>query len=419
MNELTAAPTDLSAPASLPRWLVVAAVVILAGGAAFFAGVAGLAPARAWQSYLVNLLYFTGLAQAAATFLAILTLTRSRWGWPFERIATGMAAFLPVSFLLFLLLPAGRHHLFPWVLQPVPEKAMWLNFTFLVVRDGLGLILLMSLTLALVYHRLRPLAAQMRGSAGDWREGVYRLLTHRFGEFEHELARCQARIPPLAIALAAAYALVFSLLAGDLIMSLDPHWYSSLFGAYNFMISLYMGVAALAILAIRERERGRFQLPTDRLHDLGKLLFALALVGGDFFWSQFLVIWYGNIPEETTFIEVRIHQDPWATLSWVVLIGLFVLPFLALLARAPKRNPRALTAIAGLVLAVGWLERYMLVVPSLTAPEQAQVGPLELLITLAFAAAFLTVYRLVLYVFPPEVRLPHPHMATGPGRTAA
>lgn len=396
---------DFSALGRPSGFLVALAAVAVVGAIAFGAGALGLAPDRAWQAYLVNLLLFTGIAQAGAVFLAILSLTRSRWGAPLEGIAAAMTAFLPLAFGLFLLLPFGRVAIFPWVSTPIPEKALWLNFTFLMARDGVGLAILFALTAALVYQHLRPVAWRLRHTAGDWRERVYALLTHHFGAPEQELRRSNDRIPPLSIGLVTVYCFVFSLLAGDLIMSLDPHWYSTLFGAYNFMVALYVGLAAMVVLAIWERARHAMQrtLSIDLLHDAAKLIFAFALIAGDFFWSQYVVIWYGNLPEETSFIAHRIHQEPWRTLTWIVLLGLFVLPFVLLLARAPKRNPQALAAIAGLIVISGWIERYTLIVPSLTAAEDVVFGALEVLVALGFLAAFLLCYRLFLAVFPCQV----------------
>jgi len=386
----------------------VLAAFAVGGVIAFGAGAFGAAPLRAWQTYLVNLLFFMGIAQAGAVFLAILTLTQSRWGRPLERFAAAMTAFLPVAFLLFLLLPFGQVVIFPWVREPIPEKSLWLNFTFLMARDGVGLALLFSLSAGLVYQYVRPLAGTLRHTTGDWRERVYALLAYRFRGLETEIARCRGRTPALALGLVAVYWFVFSMIAGDLIMSLDPHWYSTLLGAYNFVIALYTGLAALAVLALWGRSRFALErsLTVDHLHDMGKMIFAFALIAGDFFWSQFLVIWYGNLPEETSFIARRIHHQPWTALSWTVLVGLFAMPFVLLLARAPKRNPRALAAICGLILITGWAERYLLIVPSLTAAEDAAFGLLEVFITLGFVAAFLICYRLFLTAFPPTVAAP-------------
>ncbi|MFQ5743563.1 MAG: hypothetical protein ACE5HV_08235 [Acidobacteriota bacterium] len=379
-------------------WLLLAVGVV-----AFAVGVFSTAPLRAWQAYLINFLFFTAIAQSGAVFLAILVLTRSRWGRPFQRLAEGMVAFLPISFLLFLLLPFGRTVLFPWVTHPIPEKALWLNFTFLVVRDGVGLLLLFALSLALVYQSLRPQAWLLRGRVGGWAEDIYTLLTHNFRGLEMERERSRGRIGALAVGLVAVFALVFSLLAGDLVMSLSPHWYSSLFGAYNFIVALYLGLAALAIIAVWARRAFGLQqsITADHLHDLGKLIFAFCMVGGDFFWSQFLVIWYGNIPEETSFLIQRIHDQPWLALSWSVLTLAFVVPFVLLLARAPKRTPWMLTSIASLIVASLWAERYLLIVPSLMEPAEATFGLLEVTITLGFLAAFGLVYLAFLKAFPP------------------
>ena len=144
-----------------------------------------------------------------------------------------------------------------------------------------------------------------------------------------ENLRKQTILSPI---LAILYALGFSLIGFDLVMSLSPHWYSTLFGMYFFTGAFYSVLAFLIFLSIfllRPFDLGNF-IGERQFHDLGKLLLGFCLVTGDFFFSQFLVIWYGNLPEETRFVITRVNCSPWNYLAWTVLVSCFAFPFVAL-----------------------------------------------------------------------------------------
>ena len=333
--------------------LVVALVV---GAITFAMGIAREAD-RAWGVFLVNFLFWTAISQGGAVFLSILYVTGAKWAQPLKRIAARTIAFLPLSFFLFLLLYLGRESIFPWIADPIPEKAAWLNVPFLFVRDGVGLLLLTGASVLLVFSR-------------------------------------QGRSPLFSSIFLLLYILVYSLIGFDLVMSLAPHWYSTLFGAYFFMSSLYVGLAALAVSSALTRKYRKLEgeIGTGQFHDLGKLLFAFCILTGDFLWSQFAVIWYGNIPEETEYVILRTMEMPWAPVAWGVLIGSFVVPFFVLLSRGVKEKPWSLLVVASVILIGMWFERYLLVVPSLSHQETLPLGWMEIFITLGFFGAFAMTY---------------------------
>jgi hypothetical protein len=198
------------------------------------------------------------------------------------------------------------------------------------------------------------------------------------------------------------YALVMSLTAFDLIMFLDPHWLSTLFGAYYFMGSFYSALAALCLLSFlgtKYMGMERYIRPK-QFHDLGKLLLGFCLVTGDFFYSQFLVIWYGNLTEETQYVILRVRQAPWETLAWIVLALCFVGPFVVLLSRKIKLNPAAMAFLGVVILGGMWLERYLLVVPSLWEEQSLPLGVPEILITAGYAGAMGLTVLFFLKKFP-------------------
>jgi hypothetical protein len=362
--------------------MILFAALALVGGAAFLLGIGGPQSLRVWQAYLVNYVFWTGLSFGAVLFVAVLNMTDARWGRSLKRLAEGLGAFLPASFFLFWVLYLGREEIFPWVSEPVPEKAGWLNVGFLFARDGAGLFLLILLSMALIFYSVkadreflnRPAGGADPAGGKAWR--AQRVLSPVFGIL---------------------YALILSLLAFDLIMSLDPHWYSTLFGAYYFMSSFYAALAALVLVSHLFRKTHGLQeyIHPHHLHDLGKLLFAFCLFTGYLFYVQFLVIWYGNLPEETKYIILRVRFSPWEPLGWTILGMILILPFLVLLRRKLKMNPAVMIPVSLVVLGGMWLERFILVAPSLWKEKSLPLGLLEILIT----AGFLGIMALSLAIF--------------------
>ncbi|NIQ37547.1 MAG: hypothetical protein GTN81_03015 [Proteobacteria bacterium] len=361
-------------------WMILFLLLVIAGGGAFLIGISGPQAQRAWQAYLVNYAFWSGLAFGAVVFVAILNLTKARWARPLKRFAEAPAAFLPVSFVLFWALYFGREDIFPWIHEPVQGKEAWLNVGFLFARDGASLFLLTAVALILVFVSIRgDMEALSRGTdstpdAGGGREKHSRI-DRRW--------RIQTVLSPV---LGLLYGLVLTLIAFDLIMSLDPHWFSTLFGAYYFVGSLYTGLAALIILTglFRNAPGLKSLIGSKHFHDLGKILFGFCLLTGDFFYSQFLVIWYGNLAEETRYVILRVQTSPWEPLAWTVLVVSFGIPFVVLLSRKIKMKPVPLMILCGIVLIGMWLERLLLVAPSLWRGEQLPIGILEILITAGF-----------------------------------
>lgn len=353
----------------------VAGIFLLAGIIAFLIGVFGGNPQKTWQIFLVNFLYFSGIAQGMVVFAAALQMTNAKWGRPVKRIAELGAYYLPLSLLLLVVLYFGKAHLFPWIDHPIPEKAHWLNANFLFTRDFIGLLILTLLSLWFVKISLRPDRAALSGKE----EGSENLASGLFN---------------LAPIIAILYAVIYSLIAFDLIMSLDPHWYSTLFGAYFFITSFYTGMAALVVIIVFSRRYynlGEYIKP-QQFHDIGKLLFGFCVVSGDFFFSQFLVIWYGNLPEETQYVILRLREAPWSALSYIVLFGAFTIPFILMISRKLKHNPATMAGIATLILVGVWLEKFLLVVPSIWHQHSLPLGISEILVSLGFLSSFVLIF---------------------------
>ncbi|MBW2148477.1 MAG: polysulfide reductase NrfD [Deltaproteobacteria bacterium] len=364
-------------------WVLV--VLVVAGVVIFVSAAFGSAARQAWQVYLVNFLFWSGMAQMGLVFCAILSLTKSRWGWPIKRLAEATAAFLPISFVLFLVLIMGRGELFHWIHEPVHGREAWLNAPFLFTRDGIALALFYGCGLAFLYYSWRidlGLVAERTGRrpAGELAAFIMR----GWRGIDEEMTRAEKTRRVLAPILALLYACVLSLIAFDLVMSLSPHWYSSLFGAYYFISTLDMGFAALIILSlIGSRFFGLDEYITPGcFHDLGKLLLAFTMLWAYFFYSQYLIIWYGNLPEEARYVILRTQMEPWKPLAFIVLAACFVIPFLVLLSRKIKNHGPSMIILCLVVLVGMWLERYILVVPSIT--NHASFGVVEVGVTAGF-----------------------------------
>jgi len=164
------------------------------------------------------------------------------------------------------------------------------------------------------------------------------------------------------------FALSMSLLAFDILMSVDPHWYSTMFGGFYFMSAVYLAVAFAAIgvcIAISQNELFQGAVKKSTLHDLGKLLLGFGIFWAYLFWSHYLPIWYGNLPEETAYMILRLREYPWRTVAWTVFGMCFVVPFILGLSRDVKQIP-VLLALTGLIVAVGlWIQYYLLFAPTI------------------------------------------------------
>jgi hypothetical protein len=383
-------------------WAILFVLLVLTGVVTFVTGIQGPQAQRTWQVYLVNFVFWTGLASGAVLFVAILNLTNARWARPIKRLAEAPGAFLPVALILFSVLYHGRGEIFPWIEHPVEGKEAWLRVEFLFARDGLGLFMLTAVAMALLYFSLRgDMRVISRGVQAD--RGNETPTDKEGGAQEKALVnrswRAQNILSPV---LAVLYALVLSLIAVDLIMSLDPHWYSTLFGAYYFVGSFYTALAALVIMTglYRNVPGLRGLLISKHFHDLGKLLLGFCVLTGDFFYSQFLVIWYGNLPEDAQYVILRVRHCPWEPLAWIVLVVCFAVPFVALLSRRIKMSPGPMMALAGVILIGMWLERLLLVAPSIWDGATLPIGLTEVIITGGFFGVMALTVMLFLTRFP-------------------
>jgi hypothetical protein len=384
------------------RVKVVLYILLLPGLVLFIHGALVVGDLRIWQIYLVNLLFWSGFSQAGVVVSALLNVTNGKWGKDLRHIMEGLTFFSPVAFLLFLVLFLGRDQIFTWIAEPVPEKGGWLDIMHLFVRETFNLIILNILNGVYCYHSFRPLAGGTIEKTGMRPNRFLRTITAGWRGIEKEKEASERALKKLSPVILLAYVIVYSMIAFDFVMSLDPYWYSTLFGVYFFIMNLYMGLAGITIIAVIfsfSSRVGRY-ITKSQLADLGTLIFVFCMIALDFFWSQYLVIWYGNIPEEISFLVERINEPKWRPFTLTVLVVCFVLPFVLLLGRELKRKRRFLLPVACLVFASVWLERYVLVVPTLWHQESTAFGVPEVILTLSFLSGFILMYIFFLERFP-------------------
>lgn len=321
------------------------AVVCLAGVAVWVVCAATADAERAWRALLINFVYFTPLAAGMVVWPAAAMASRGRWAETIQRPALAGIAFAPVSLLTFAALVLGRAHWAGWMHYKQLPNAAWLDNTFLFSRDAIALAALWGMAAWFVARMRagRPVAL------GAW--------------------------------LAFVYCCVFTLLGFDLVMALDPRWFSTLFGGYFFVSGMYAALAAWTLITTLRRPRPE----VERLQDLGKLIVAFSLLTAYMMYSQLIVLWYENLPDEALNVVPRLRFDRWGWVSVALLATVYLGPLIILLGRRSKGNPRFLGAVALVVLAGLWVERWWLVTPALGGA--LVLGLTEASITAAFAAA--------------------------------
>jgi len=345
----------------------------IVGGAIFVWGLVGAHPERTWWAYHANFVFWAAITQAMVAFAAIQKLARGRWGGLMIRFAQAGAAFTVVTLVLFAGLVLGRAHIFPWLHEPRTDLGWWLTSPWFFLRNAAVLALLSWLSWRFVRRDLAPDIRELaEGRPAEPGPGE------------------QATIERDAVFVVMGYVFGYSLLGFELIMSLAHKWVSNLFGGFYFMGSLLggVGVTILLTLAVRRPMGVAGLISPKQQHDIAKLYFGFTVFWAYLMWSQFLVIWYGNLPEETYFVFYRLW-GPWRPVGTAVFLMVFVIPFLGLLGVRPKKYAPTLAGFVLVGLSGLWLERYLEIVPSLNEGAGPAIGIPELGVALLFFGLFL------------------------------
>jgi hypothetical protein len=321
--------------------LVIGIVGLLASGAGWFVD-----SARFHHAYLTAFVFWLSLALGGLFFTMLHILTASRWSVVLRRISEHLAMQLPWMVIAFIPVALGMHDLYHWSHEDVVAtdhllqgKAGYLNTSFFLVR-------------AVAYFVLWSLVALMLRK--------HSLNQDRQPDRDH--------IAPLrrwsAIGML-LFAATVTLASFDWLMSLQPHWYSTIYGVYFFGGLFLAGVSLLAVICWFLQRGGVLtnEITVEHYHDLGKLMFAFVIFWAYIGFSQYFLIWYGNIPEETFWFLSR-WEGGWKPVSLVLLFGHFALPFVFLIFRNVKRKIVLLGSAAIWILVMHWVDMYWLVYPS-------------------------------------------------------
>lgn len=298
-------------------------------------------------SWLVAYLYFLSIALGALFFVLVLAVSRAGWGVSLRRVVENVMATLPVFTLLFVPIWLGRHELYEWMRpeevakSPILQgKAPFLNEGFWFVR-------------ALFYFvAWSALATFFSGQSQKQDEtGDERLSARMRG------------VAPVGIML---FALTSTFAAIDWMMSLEPEWYSTMYGVYFFsgaVVAIFSFVVILVHFAYAQGAL-RGVVTTEHLHDVGKLLFGFTIFWTYIAFSQYFLIWYGNIPEETIYYMKR-QVGSWQSIGMLLALGHFLIPFFFLMPRAVKRSSVLLLIASVWQLFMHFLDLHWAVMPVL------------------------------------------------------
>ena len=317
--------------------------------------IAGLITDRqtTWANYLLVNYYFLLIAMGGAFFFVIQSISQSGWSSAFKRVSEAMMSYVPFAALFFILIWFGMNDLYQWshnetaVLDPIIQhKSGFLNEPFFFARMAVYFVLWIILIRKLRQISLQEDMADPANTAG---------IMHLFGKTE-----LYSKIFIFILAV------TFSLSAIDWIMSLDVKWYSTVFALKNLVAAFLHGVSILTLIVFILYKKGYFPFLNEyHLHDFARYIFMLCIIWGYFWFAQFMIIWYGNIPEETVYFNIRWHEG-WKTFFFLE-IGLnWFIPFMVLLPVKASRNMTVITIVIIFLIIGQYIDLFVQVIPGTT-----------------------------------------------------
>jgi hypothetical protein len=325
---------------------------------------------RVAAGLLLNNIYFIHIGLIGLFFVTVHAIAESGWQTSIQRVGEAMSAFIPVGSVLLLLLfvLGGMPLLFEWTHTEhldalLLKKVAYLNVPFFYVR-----FFIISGAWVILWHFIRKTSLQM--DTGDLK-------------YFHRM-RTLSAIFVVFLALSTVVA------SWDWLMSIDAHWFSTLYGWYVFSSMLASGIALYIILLFLLKRMGYMQhVNVEHIHDMGKYLFGFSIFWAYLWFSQYLLIWYANIPEETVYFYVR--QKYFPSLFYINLILNFLIPFLALMTRNSKRSFAVLVPVSVIVFIGHWVDLYLMITPGVVGGENASIGLFEIGLTIGYLGLFFLV----------------------------
>jgi len=323
----------------------------------------------------VSFLYLMGISQAGVVFCAMTRLMRARWARPYYRLAElSTMAFFPFALLTLLLIYGyARNELFYWLTNAAEgHPSPWLSGQWLLIRNLLGLLLFYGLSAVYVIKSLKPDLPSGQSSEVDARV-------------------IERQLYLLSPWILVAFIICNTLFAWDFGMMLIPHWHSTVFPIHFWFGNLFAGTAALILFPAL---LGRSHFGSEQIRSLGMLLTAFTLMWLYFFWAQFFVIWFGNMPREFEPVWRQMYGH-YAPYYWSMMIGCFFLPFAAFIFAVVKRSLLAMCVIAFGINAGIWINKYLIVMPALAPDDRPFDSWLDVSVTLGLAAGFVAMVMLL------------------------
>ncbi len=369
------------------KYKLIAILLIFIGIILLFTGLVifKVSQERLWANILLNNYFYLSFALGAVIFISLHNLGFSGWQTLIQRIPEAMSSFLPVSGILMLLIGFfGVHHLYHWsqtenLDSVLLAKTAYLNIPFFIIK----LVIYFSVWTGLAYL-IRKTSLQQDL---DPNPKIYKKST------------------ALSAIFMVFFAVTNSTSSWDWLMSIDAHWYSTIFAWYTFSGLFTIALAGIILILIFLKNTGYLkEVNENHFHDLGKYLFAFSIIWTYLWFCQYLLIWYSNIPEETVYFITRLKEFP--VLFSLNLILCFLFPLLFLMTTNAKRNPVSM-AIASIVVLIGhYIDYYLIIMPGAVG-ENARIGLFEIGIFILFAGIFvLVVLRYLSKV--PLISINHP-----------
>src|ERR1041384_77657 len=341
-------------------------VLVAAGGLGLVGGLL-FGSARVWPSFILNAFFFLTLALGAMVFVSIHHVSNAGWSAALRRVPEAMMSYLPIGAVAMLVVFFGRHSIYQWSQGIAPAsdamkmKASFLNSPFFFGR--------MAVVLAIWCAFAYLLSRESRRQDQD-------------GLLEHT-----ERSKKYSAIFLAVFAITFSLASFDWLMSIEAKFYSTIFAFYCFTGLLVSGIAAVTLLIIILRRRGFLaQVNEDHLHNLGKMIFGFSTFWAYIWVSQYLLIYYANLPEETVFFIRQTATPGWKFLFLSNLLLNWLVPFVLLISRKAKRRDGLLLARCVVVLCGHWLDLYLMIFPSLGLSWM--IGVVDVALAAGFGALF-------------------------------
>jgi hypothetical protein len=343
---------------------------------------------RTWANILLNNYYFITLAMGGLLFYSIQYITNSGWSAVIQRIPQALGAFLPIGAMLMLFIYFGLPHIYEWSHEGITEsdkliahKEPFLNIPFFMIRMVIYFVIFISAA-----YMLRKYAL-MQDQSNDIKY--------------HFKSRYYSQV------FIFVGAIFFAFASKDWIMTIDAHWFSTMFGFRNMIVSMYYGVATIILLLLFLRSQGYFKEVSEaHFHDFGRYLFRFSIVWGYLWFMQFLILWYANIPEGTVYYIPRFLGE-WQPIFYSELIINFIIPFIVMMSDDLGKKTKTLLVISILLLVGLWLSLYQQIMPG--SYGTIKFGFIEVGMWLGYAGLFLGV---VFYALAkaPLIAKNHPYM---------